>query len=125
VISNFDPRLREIIKVLGISQYVRFCILSHEEQMSKPCKEIFSKALLESTAAETSYELHNAEGILGTECLHIGDNYELDFLGATASGWRAALLVSSENVDMLPDLPKDSVFTSLKQFESHLLSNIE
>lgn len=122
VISNFDPRLREILKAVGISKLLEFCVLSHEEQISKPSKEIFLKAVEMATTIQHS-NLKVVTDFSTQECFHFGDNYELDYIGATSCGWKAGLLVAPHNINDIPkDLPKNVVFTSLPEFRDYLFS---
>lgn len=116
VISNFDPRIRSILQALKISHHFNFLALSHELQMSKPNPALFNFA----------YQQHfkNADNSLHEYCLHVGDNYEFDYAGATTVGWKAALIMSSKqqekDLSML-NVPENTIFTSLQEFSDHLL----
>lgn len=52
---------------------------SHEARVAKPDRRIFDEALI----------LGNAQS---NQALHIGENYELDYLGARDAGWHALWL---------------------------------
>ena len=70
VISNFDGRLRMILEHLGVSKFFSHIFLSSELGADKPDPEIFRRAL----------------GLSGTrpnETLHVGDDLERDWEGAT------------------------------------------
>jgi putative hydrolase of the HAD superfamily len=73
VISNFDGRLRMILEHLGISKFFSHVFLSSELGADKPDPEIFRRAL----------------GLCGTqpnETLHVGDDPERDWKGASDAG---------------------------------------
>jgi putative hydrolase of the HAD superfamily len=73
VISNFDGRLRLILRNLGISKYFAHVFISSELGADKPDPEIFRRALK---------VIH-----LGADkVLHVGDDPERDWKAATAAG---------------------------------------
>jgi putative hydrolase of the HAD superfamily len=73
IISNFDGRLRFILQHLGISNYFSYIFISSELGADKPDPEIFRRALK---------IMHlNAD-----EVLHVGDDPERDWNGASAAG---------------------------------------
>ncbi|XP_053624372.1 rhythmically expressed gene 2 protein-like [Plodia interpunctella] len=84
VISNFDPRLRDILKSVGILSHFHFVLTSYEVGCCKPDKKIFDIAM--SRCGITS----------PSECLHIGDDMKKDYEAAISAGWRA-LIVNSDN----------------------------
>lgn len=78
ILSNFDRRLLSILAGLGIAPYFKTVTLSSMVGVSKPDARLFAHAL---AGAETVAE----------ESLHVGDEIEADWLGATAAGlyaWR-------------------------------------
>lgn len=82
ILSNHVPQAREIITSLGVMDFVDFAILSAEEEYEKPNIKIFEKAL---------------KGRDKSKCIMIGDNYEVDIVGALNAGIKA-VLVRKENV---------------------------
>jgi len=82
VLSNFDPRLHEILQLTLLKPYLDFVLTSHEQQCGKPNVQFFRKA--EKTSG--------LENLVGSHCLHIGNNYELDYVGATNAGWNAVFI---------------------------------
>ncbi len=75
VLSNFDSRLRRIFTDLGVSGHFEGLFLSCEQRLSKPDPRIFAKV------AETL-------GLQPGEILHVGDDPECDWRGATEAGFR-------------------------------------
>ncbi len=73
VVSNFDGRLRFILEHLGISKYFAHVFVSSEVGADKPDPEIYRRAL-------KLMKLHP------NEVLHVGDDPERDWEGATAAG---------------------------------------
>jgi putative hydrolase of the HAD superfamily len=73
VISNFDDRLRFILQHLGISNYFSYIFISSELGADKPDPEIYRRAV----------KLMNLKT---NEVLHVGDDPERDWEGATAAG---------------------------------------
>jgi putative hydrolase of the HAD superfamily len=73
VISNFDGRLRMILEHLGVSKFFSHVFLSSELGADKPDPEIFRRAL-------------RLTGTQPNETLHVGDDPERDWQGATEAG---------------------------------------
>lgn len=89
VISNYDPRLHQVLANVGLRKYFDFVVISYEVGFPKPAKEIFDKALKESRVS----------AIEPRSALHVGDNEELDYRGALAAGWQAALVHSKSLIN--------------------------
>jgi putative hydrolase of the HAD superfamily len=79
IISNFDSRVYDVMKGLGIYEYFDVFVISSEAGHAKPSHSIFSLALERS-------------GRESREVIHIGDDLCNDFHGARALGIRALLL---------------------------------
>ena len=73
VISNFDGRLRFILEHLGVSKYFAHVFVSSELGADKPDPEIYRRAL-------------RVMKLSPNEVLHVGDDPERDWEGATAAG---------------------------------------
>ena len=73
VISNFDGRLRFILEHLGISKFFSHIFISSELGADKPDPEIFLRAL-------------KLIRLKPDQVLHVGDDAERDWKGATAAG---------------------------------------
>lgn len=79
VISNFDSRVYDVMRQLGIYEYFDVLVISSEAGHAKPSHAIFSKALEQA-------------GRDPREVIHVGDDLCNDFHGARALGIRALLL---------------------------------
>jgi putative hydrolase of the HAD superfamily len=73
VISNFDGRLRLILEHLGISKLFRHVFVSSELGADKPDPEIYRRAL-------------KFIDLKPNEVLHVGDDPERDWEGASTAG---------------------------------------
>lgn len=86
VISNSDPSLVSVLREMELFDKFDFILTSYEAGFSKPDKNIFQMAL-------------DMYKIKPHEALHIGNTYELDYVGARSAGW-SSLLVSSHEEDL-------------------------
>ncbi|KAI8068456.1 HAD-like domain-containing protein [Gongronella butleri] len=82
VISNCDERLEIIMKNLKLHAYFDFILPSCIAGFEKPDHRIFDRAL----------ELVKHMAIDPSEVLHVGDDFERDYVGALQAGWNAVLL---------------------------------
>jgi putative hydrolase of the HAD superfamily len=73
VVSNFDGRLRFILEQLGVSKFFRHVFISSELGADKPHPEIYRRSL-------------NFIQLKPDEVLHVGDDPERDWNGASAAG---------------------------------------
>lgn len=93
LVSNWDLRLRGLLGQLGIDGQVDAVVISAELGVEKPAPAIFAAA----TAAL---------GVAPAECLHVGDTWAEDVLGARGAGLRAAWLANAAGaVAPDPDVP--------------------
>ena len=79
IISNFDSRVYDVMRQLGIYEYFDVLVISSEAGHAKPSHGIFSLAL-------------ERAGRDPREVIHVGDDLCNDFHGARAMGIRALLL---------------------------------
>lgn len=84
VLSNFDGRLRMIFEHLSVSKYFSHVFLSSELGADKPDPEIYRRAL-------------RLSGTRPNETLHVGDDPERDWQGATAVGLSVFRLVRPQS----------------------------
>ncbi len=83
IISNWDERLRPLLRALGLSDYFEQIVISHEVGHPKPKPQIFLAA---------AQDLR----IPVNQILHIGDGRTEDYQGALAVGFNASLLSRSQ-----------------------------
>lgn len=110
VISNFDPRLNDILRNVNLRDLFDFVLTSYEVGFSKPDARIFERALKYcKTPTEPS------------QSIHIGDDLEKDYKAAREAGWHALLVTPK----VKPDKPsaKDHVFTSIESLYETVQQN--
>jgi len=93
IISNWDERLRPLLRALEMDQYFDTVVVSGEVGRHKPDAKIFETAALQlGTPAEA--------------ILHVGDSTAEDFEGARKAGLRAVLLRRGQTAarDSIPSL---------------------
>ncbi|KAL3283880.1 hypothetical protein HHI36_018049 [Cryptolaemus montrouzieri] len=112
VISNFDPRLHDILSGINMNSYFKFVLTSYESGICKPNRKIFEKAMTES-------ELKN---LRNAECLHVGDTFELDYIGAKSAGWKSFLILRKKSIDLVDNkvLDKNHVFEDLRNLQDYM-----
>jgi putative hydrolase of the HAD superfamily len=79
VLSNWDERLRPLLSLLGLGQFLHTVVVSCETAWQKPAPEIFH------LAAERM-------GVPPGQLLHVGDSWREDLEGARAAGAHALWL---------------------------------
>ena len=101
VISNWDERLRILLRRLKLDNFFEIIFVSCEVGFAKPSAEIFERA------AE-NFELPPAS------ILHVGDSHELDFLAAKSAGLEALRICRGQS------LPKTGRINSLGEVVAKL-----
>jgi putative hydrolase of the HAD superfamily len=76
VISNWDERLRPLLRSLNLDQYFEMFAISYEVGVCKPSAAIFNHAA-------------DKLGFPAGDILHVGDSLELDVTGAKAAGFHS------------------------------------
>lgn len=108
VISNFDERIETILNEAKLQHYFNFVIYSYGVGIQKPDVNIFKLAMNKS----------QRENIAPGNCLHIGDNYELDFMAAKSAKWNALLI--NKNDIKNKDISKNEIVHSLSEIKNLL-----
>lgn len=106
VISNFDGSLEEILRNMNLPEF-DFVLSSYACGATKPHPHIFQ------------YASKLAGNVKPQHSLHIGDTFELDYLGAKNAGWSAVLVNPSNDLNEIADhhMYNDShVFQTLSLF---------
>lgn len=108
VISNFDDRLKPILKSLKIADLFDFTLASYEVGYCKPDPRLFQLALKRAQ-------------VRADQATHVGDNYDLDYIAARAAGMQSVLLTRD---GMIPDTgePANCIKTLTELIE--LCSNV-
>ncbi|KAF8622735.1 hypothetical protein AX15_006825 [Amanita polypyramis BW_CC] len=88
VVSNADARIRSALEDLGFPPSLDTIVLSEEEGIEKPAREIFLRAI----ELVNEKALRRRKPLKPAECLHIGDELVCDYEGAKNAGMQALLL---------------------------------
>ena len=117
-LTNFDRRIHDVVKLLGLSSKLDFVLCSEDAKSSKPESDIFLAGLkcasrhgTEGTSSGFSlnkifffmgkqYVAIRVGPIDAREILHIGDDIANDYEGARRVGWNA-LLINRKNGDAI------------------------
>ena len=94
--SNWDERLKSLISGFGLEHHLSGIFVSHEIGFTKPSPQFFNSILDRIKCAPS-------------QILHIGDDYEKDYLGAKKAGFKSLLLNRSEIKTGDPTEPKDII----------------
>jgi putative hydrolase of the HAD superfamily len=76
VLSNWDERLRSLLRNLRLDACFQTLVISSEVGAAKPAPAIFAQAASQL-------------GLPPASILHVGDDLEMDVLGATSAGFHA------------------------------------
>jgi putative hydrolase of the HAD superfamily len=88
LISNIDRDIRPFCEELGLSPYLDIIVTSQEVDSDKPHPPIFLAAL-------------KGAGVEASETIYIGDQYNLDIVGARGVGMKAVLI---DRYDLFPEI---------------------
>jgi putative hydrolase of the HAD superfamily len=94
VISNWDERLRGLLRALKLDRYFETFAISFEIGFPKPSRVIFEQAAVKLSLPANAI-------------LHIGDSLEMDVVGAQAAGFQALRInrsVSNSDVQTMVSL---------------------
>eukprot|EP00465_Bigelowiella_longifila_P013961 CAMPEP_0185260438 /NCGR_PEP_ID=MMETSP1359-20130426/9030_1 /TAXON_ID=552665 /ORGANISM="Bigelowiella longifila, Strain CCMP242" /LENGTH=385 /DNA_ID=CAMNT_0027846699 /DNA_START=1 /DNA_END=1158 /DNA_ORIENTATION=- len=102
VVSNFDGRLKEILRSLAIDQYFNFTVTSRELGVEKPAKKIFEEAMRKA-------EVYSPDSMI-----HVGDTVKTDVLGAMDFGMPFVFIQRhSGGIDGSRDSPQQKTIEEL------------
>lgn len=103
ITSNFDTRLRKILKNFQLTDSIEHFVLSGEVGVEKPNVEIFQKI----------FDLYKTELDSNKQILHIGDSLKQDFIGATNFGAEALLYGQKKNIKIINSIQQISLLSNL------------
>ena len=106
LISNVDRDIASLYQGLGLSAWLKVMVTSQEVGFNKPHPEIFQAALKQA-------------GIKPAEAIYVGDQYQIDVLGASKAGMLGVLLDRNGFFEEITDCPK---IRNLTEVAEHLSS---
>jgi putative hydrolase of the HAD superfamily len=105
LISNVDKNMEEVYQSLGFMDYLDFNVTSDEAGCEKPDPRIFQTALAKAH-------------VTPEETMFIGDQYDMDIVGAKNAGIQAILIDRNNWFDDINDCPRiNSLFEITKYLE--------
>jgi putative hydrolase of the HAD superfamily len=93
LVSNVDRDITPLCDELGLSSLLQVVVTSQEVGFSKPQPEIFKEALKRAK-------------IEASEAIYIGDQYQIDVVGARDAGIKAVLLDRGDDFREVTDCPR-------------------
>ena len=104
LISNVDRDISTLFGELGLTSLLQVVMTSQDVGCNKPQPEIFRKALRRA-------------GVEASEAIYVGDQYQVDVVGANKAGIKGLLLDRGGCLEETTDCP---MIPSLSQVREHL-----
>ena len=104
LISNVDRDIAPLYQGLGLSDWLQVMVTSQEVGFNKPHPEIFKAALKQA-------------GVKPSEAIYVGDQHQIDVVGANGAGMRGILLDRGGFFEDIADCPR---IRSLTQVATYL-----
>jgi len=104
LISNVDRDITSLWQELGLSALLQVVVTSQEVGFNKPQPEIFQEALKQA-------------GVKSSEAIYVGDQYQIDVVGANGAGMGGVLLDRGGYFEDVTDCPR---IRSLTEVTEHL-----
>jgi len=93
LISNVDQDMTSLFDKLGLSSLLKVIVTSQNSGFNKPQPEIFREALKRA-------------GVEAAEAIYVGDQYQIDAVGACRAGMRGILLDRESFFPEVTDCPR-------------------
>ncbi len=103
LLTNLDTEMKPICRKLGLEPYINFIVTSGEVGVDKPKPPIFLAALQKA-------------GVTPSEAVHVGDQYQLDVVGARGVGINPLLLDRYNLYPEVNDCPRIHSLTKLVEY---------
>ncbi|MBI2849968.1 MAG: HAD-IA family hydrolase [Chloroflexi bacterium] len=103
LVTNMNADMRAVCRELGLAVYLDFVLTSSEVGASKPQPKIFLTAL-------------EYAGVAASEAVHVGDQYDIDVVGALSAGIRPILLDRNDLFQDITDCPRIHSLTEVAQY---------
>ncbi len=103
LLTNIDRDINPICRELGMEPYINFAVTSGEVGVDKPKPPIFLTALQRA-------------GVNASEAVHVGDQYQLDIIGARGVGITPILIDRHNLYSEVSDCPRIHSLTELTEY---------
>jgi len=104
LISNVDRDITPLLNKLGLTSLLQVVVTSQDVGFNKPQPEIFREALRQA-------------GTQASEAIYVGDQHQIDVIGANKAGMKGVLLDRGDYFEETTDCPR---IQSLTQVVEHL-----
>lgn len=104
LISNVDRDVAPLCDELGLSSLLEVVVTSQDTGFNKPQPEIFREALMQA-------------GVEASEAIYVGDQYQIDAVGASKAGMKGLFLDRRDDFKEATDCPR---IRSLSDIIEHL-----
>jgi putative hydrolase of the HAD superfamily len=103
LISNVDSDITPLYQELGLSSWLQVVVTSQEVGFNKPNPEIFQEALKQA-------------GVKPANAIYVGDQYQIDVVGANGAGMRGILLDRNGFFEDITDCPRISSLNQIVEY---------
>ncbi len=103
LLTNLDRDMKPICRELGLEPYINFVVTSGEVGVDKPKPPIFLAALQRA-------------GVNASEAVHVGDQYNLDVIGARGVGITPILIDRYDLYPEVSDCPRIHSLAGLTEY---------
>ncbi len=103
LISNVEQDMADIFNRLGLTSWLEIIVTSQDAGSNKPHREIFQEALRRA-------------GVQPSEAIYVGDQYQVDIIGANGAGMKGILLDRGGYSEGITDCPRIRELTELKEY---------
>ena len=103
LISNVDRDITPLCQELGLSAWLQVVVTSQEAGFNKPQPEIFQEALKQA-------------GVKSSEAIYVGDQHQIDVVGANDAGMRGILLDRGSFFEEITDCPRIRSLTQIAEY---------
>jgi len=103
LISNVDRDITSLYQELGLSAWLQVVVTSQEVGFNKPQPEIFQEALKQA-------------GVKSSEAIYVGDQHQIDVVGANEAGMQGILLDRGGFFEEITDCLKIRSLTQVVEY---------
>ena len=103
LISNIDRDITALLDDLGLTAWLQVVVTSQDTGFNKPSPEIFQEAVKRA-------------GIQANEAIYVGDQYQVDVVGANQVGMKGILIDRGDYFTELDDYPRLRDLTQISEY---------
>ena len=103
LISNVDRDITPLLNQLGLTSLLQVVVTSQDMGFNKPNPEMFQAALRRA-------------GVQASEAIYVGDQYQIDVVGANNVGMKGVLLDRGDYFEEITDCPRLRNLTQLVEY---------